>query len=373
MKIGVVSINKTISHPGSKNFDKLYGEIGMNTGNLIFTNAVYKQIEGVLSWVGFYFDPTEVNKNYDALIIPAANWINEEMDWSWLIDILEKVEIPIITIGIGIQANSLDVNNIKASESSIRLVKLLASKSKYISCRGDFTRDWLRSIGILNVVTTGCPSTYMRLNPKENNYIDKGNIILQGTRYWTSREFIDKNTSNRHIFALAGKYNISMIYQSEPEEIDYLVNYSTGKDTLARKEMTLLAELYGLASEKDMKIYLENKGKVFFDPDQWSSYVQQNIGVIGTRLHGTIVTLNSNRPARLIVHDSRTQEICEFSGIPTLSESLLMSANESELYNIINDTDLTKYFERKKFGSVVYEQFLTACGLQPNNDEIISN
>lgn len=371
-RIGVVSLKQKIEDPTETKFEYLYQSIGLNTGNFMFTNAVFRHIDGDLVRVGFAFNPEHINKDFDALVVPAANWINERTDWTWFVDLLEKIEIPIITIGIGLQADSMVIDEVRVSESSMRLVKLLSSKSKWISCRGDFTRDWLASVGINNVVTTGCPSIYMKFETQNSQYTYDDSVILQGTRYWVSSDFINSNNVNRKIYALAGQFNLPMIYQSEAEEIDYLVYSDTGKDEHAKLKMTALAKLYGFVQDIEMKKYLSDKGRVFFDVDQWSGYVQSSIGVIGTRLHGAIVALNSGRPARLIAHDSRTQEVADFAGIPSLNESELSNVSEEGMKKILNDTDTSKYAEKRKISAVVYRQFLEDCSLNPKNTEIIS-
>lgn len=371
-RIGVISLKQNIEDPAETKFDYLYQSIGLNTGNFMFTNAVFRHIDGDLTRIGFAFDPVQINKDFDALVVPAANWINEITDWTWLVDLLGKVEIPIVTIGIGLQAESMDMSRVRVNESSMRLIKLLSGKSKWISCRGNFTRDWLASIGIVNVITTGCPSIYMKLESKHSQYADEDSVVLQGTRYWLSSDFINGNNVNRKIYALAGKFNLPMIYQSEPEEIDYLVYSKSGNDEHAKKNWAALAKLYGFQQEADMKQYLIEKGRVFFDVDQWSGYIKANAGVIGTRLHGAIEALNSGRPTRLIAHDSRTQEVVDFAGIPTLNESELSNISENGMREILCDTDVSKYAEKRKLSAVVYRQFLEGCGLQPKLPGIIS-
>lgn len=371
-RIGVISLKQNIEDPAKTKFEDLYQSIGLNTGNFMFTNAIFRHIDGDLTRIGFSFDPAQINKNFDALVVPAANWINERTDWTWLVDILEKVAIPIITIGIGLQADSMDMSKVRVNESSMRLIKLLSRKSKWISCRGNFTRDWLASIGVVNVITTGCPSIYMKLESKNSQYADEGSVVLQGTRYWVSSDFINGNNVNRNIYALAGKFNLPMIYQSEAEEIDYLVYSKSGSDEHAKSKWSALAKLYGFEQEVDVKRYLTEKGRVFFDVDQWSKYIKANVGVIGSRLHGAIVALNSGRPARLITHDSRTQEVVDFAGIPSLDSSELMGISEGGMRRILSDTDISQYSDKRKISAVVYRQFLEDCGLQIKLPGIIS-
>ena len=371
-RIGIVSLeHKKFEHLSEIAFENLYNAIGNNTGNLMFTNAVFEQIDADLFQVDFSFNPEKINKEFDVLVIPAANWINDYYDWAWFIDLLEKVAIPIITIGIGLQATSSDIDKARISESSLRLIKLLSERSKWISCRGDFTQEWMASIGIKNTVTTGCPSLYMKLGGQCVSEVDDGEVILQGTRYWASNEFNLSENINRKIYAMAGQLNLPMIYQSEAEEIDYLLNSKSRRDQYASNNKEALANLYGFTNFEDVIKYIDSKGNVFFDIKKWSEYVKQSAGVIGTRLHGAILALNSGKPARLVAHDSRTQEMANFAEIPTISEGAISDLNESDMRKILNDTDLSKYITRRKFNSKIYIQFLEDCGLRPNFQKVI--
>ena len=372
-RIGVISLEQRIEDPAETKFEDLYQAIGLNTGNFMFTNAVFRQIGGNLTQIGFFFDPKKINNEFDALVVPAANWINDITDWTWLVNLLEKIEVPIITIGIGLQADSKELSKVRVSESSMRLVKLLSNKSKWISCRGDFTRDWLVSIGITNVVTTGCPSIYIGFHDTKCKYDDCDTVVLQGTRYWVSGEFIRSNNANRQMYYLAGRLDLPIIYQSEAEEIDHLVYSVNGDDEHAKTRMSDLAKLYGFASDADMRNYLSRKGRLFFDIDQWSGYIKRNIGVIGTRLHGAIVALNSGKPACLITHDSRTQEVADFARIPQLTKSNYSEMSKDGIVKILEDTDLSFYYENRKSNAATYQQFLEACDLQPNYAGIVTD
>jgi hypothetical protein len=375
MKIGIVGIETEAEKLLLGGFPKFYEAIGLNTGNLLFSVAVREQLNGQVEWVGFHFDPESVNKTYDALVIPAANWINEHSDWSWFIDLLNRISIPAVTIGIGLQSQSEVLSDLRVSQSSLNLVRALSRKSKWISCRGDFTRDWLVSVGVKNVVTTGCPSIYIKEYSHSSginaNSSPDPAVVIQGTRYWISRSFVNSSGPNRNLYAVAGAFNLPMIFQSEPEEIQYLLFEESRENQENKRRLDVLAELYGLVSGKSVASYLNSMGKVFLNLNEWSSFINNNIGVIGTRLHGSIIALNNSKPALLIAHDSRTSEMARFSRIPVLDEKALLKCTEAELRKRLMDVDVSEYGQRRVQGARIYKQFLAECGLQPNCSAIV--
>lgn len=369
MKIGVISLQERIENPKGIRFEDLYQRIGLNTGNLMFTNAVFRQLDGTLTRIGFSFNPKQVNKDYDAIVIPAANWINSRSNWDWLSNLLEQVDIPVVTIGIGVQADHIDENAVQPNESSMRLIRILASKSPYVSTRGAFTRDWLYSRGIKNVIATGCPSLYLSFDYKKNDGTDARlwEVAFQSTRFYASTSFNNSDGINASLFKLAYHLKAPLIFQSEADEIRYLVHgaFSDDKDLEAQKA-GLLADLYGADTHDALKEYLINYGNVFFDIDMWSRFVRQCGYVIGTRIHGSIVALLSGAKAMLIAHDSRTQEMAEFAGIPHVHEKNILVNDLSCLEclkKIISDDALGRFWDTRKRNALIYRQFIESVGL----------
>ena len=366
-RIGIVSIEPGAPDPAGLGFDFFMTRFGRNTGNYMFTQAMFRQLAGELSHVSFNFDPAEIGEKFDHLVIPAANWMNEKSDWNAMADWVESVPVPVTVIGLGLQASSQDLAQVRVSDSAIRLARALSAKSPQISVRGDFTRDWLLSIGVRNVVTTGCPSLYMRLNDPALAQ-NSGRLVMQSTRYYMTKAFLKHPGTNRDIFALAGRYDAYMIYQSEFNEIERMV---FGAVSDASPGDDLMPALYGLETEQDYRDYLARRGRVFFDLDEWSGYVQSTAGVVGTRLHGSILALNSGVPAILIPHDSRTGELVDFAAIPTIHPEGISSYSQADLHAVVNGADMGRYLDARARGGVIYRQFLRDCGLDYREENML--
>jgi hypothetical protein len=359
-KIAVVSIARRFEHPYAMPLDRLFPAIGQNTGNFMFTEAMFRLIEGQAESVGFRFDPAAVNAKFDHMVIPAANWLNPKSDWSDLAARLAALSIPVTLIGLGLQAASDRLDEVVVTPSALDLVRLIASRSPAISVRGAFTARWLATQGITNVVVTGCPSLYMEhlARPARRH---SGEVVLQSTRYALTPGFVAGTSVHRHVFELAGALDLPMVFQSEKDEIHHLM---TGRwPAAAPAEM---ASLYGLPSLKAAESWLTRKGQVFFDVSVWSRFLKAHRGVVGTRLHGVILALISGVPALLVPHDSRTREMAAFAGIPQVApEAIRTGMSAADLAGLVDAADLSAWGTCRAKNAKVMARFLTEAGLTP--------
>ncbi len=325
---------------------------------------MYRQLDAVVKQIDFSFDPAIVNENFDAVVIPAANWLNRNDEWDWLTKLIEAVEVPVVTIGIGLQADTTDLGSIAINPSCERLIRLLSKKSPFISTRGFLTTRYLNSIGVMNVVTTGCPSLYMPLTPSRSIAATGSPTVIQSTRYYYSSDLVRGGTLNNMLFNASGLGSYDMVYQSEPEEMEYL--FKPGPNiALETPRLAGLAQLYGFSTITQLKSYLDQHGRAFLDLDEWSAYCKSKERVFGTRLHGSIIALNSGTPAILLAHDSRTSEMIDFACIPTVEESSVSGdCSEDRLKSIFAKIDIDAYQVRLKSNTLIYRQFLSASGLK---------
>jgi Polysaccharide pyruvyl transferase len=359
-RIAVVSIARRFDDPYAMPLDRLYPAIGQNTGNYMFTEAMFRLIAGQAESVGFRFDPAEVNALFDHMVIPAANWLNPKSDWSDLAARVAALNIPVTLIGLGLQAASDKLDEVVVTPSALDMVRMIAAKSPAVSVRGAFTARWLASQGITNTVVTGCPSLYMEHlagpSPRQS-----GEVVLQSTRYALNPAFVAGNSVHRKMFALAGALDLPMVYQSERDEMHYLM---TGRWPQAANPD--LAALYGLPNVRSVESWLSRKGQVFFDLATWSRFLKGHRGVVGTRLHGVILSLISGVPAVLVPHDSRTREMAAFAGIPQVAPEVVRpSMSGADLAALVDEADLAPWRERRRENAGVMAKFLSEAGLSP--------
>lgn len=369
-RIGIVGIKREWSHPNTIDFSRLYEGIGKNTGNLMFTEAVHTVLSGDISSIGFNFSPDWVNENFDAVVIPAANWINDYANWDWLTDKLQELKVPTTIIGIGIQANSLDLAEVKVNQSCMRLVDFFANKPIPISVRGEFTLSWLKSKGIKNAIATGCPSIYMNIFPQEG-ISSRIKPVFQSTRYALSDAFLRSTGVNRKLFDFSSKFDCPLIYQSEPEEMQ-IITQGAGTDVVSAESVELLLALYGFSSIYELEQFLKRNGKVFYDLQSWSQFLRNNAhSVIGTRLHGAILALNSGVPALLVPHDSRTAEVASFAGIQSINGQKINQHKDLDLLmSELSQDNLERYRDTRSRNAEIFRKFLADSGLELNTGGI---
>lgn len=366
-RVGIISIPPEPRDPEKLPFAHFYTTLGSNTGNMMFTVAVHRQMRGNVERVSFGFDPKKVNSTLDYIVIPCANWLNPRVEWDWFCDLLEQVEIPVIPIGLGLQSPHSDLDRVSISASSERLAHIFSKKAPFISVRGDFTRNYLHSVGIDNVVTTGCPSLYMRICD-EAAYDPEGEVAILPTRYPIRQDFIDMKSLNNGLFKVAAKHDLDIIYQSEREEMEYL--FYRNRDALFPENFPDgLQQVYGFENPDQLVDYIDRKGRSFTDLKEWVAYTQTKAGIIGTRLHGSILALNAGCPAVLFAHDSRTAEMIEFASLPTaLPPDDVESLDPSGLRALINPDDYDQYVRKRQENARIYRDFLDANGVGYNED-----
>lgn len=377
-KIGLIGIQNRISNYEDIEVSRLYEIVGRNTGNLLFTNAVVNQIKGDVCRIGYGFDPLEVSNAFDAIVIPAANWLGEHTDMGFLADRLEKVRIPCILIGLGAQSD-LEKEIPVIPNGTLKLLEIISNKSRKISVRGNFTAEVLDSYGFHNVAVTGCPSLFLDLN--KNREISKSRIehfpksvAFSSTRYQIDSSLFTKGYSGRvnaMLFRSAFKLGTDIFFQSEIPEFQVLVSdhyrrfqlenffNSTKGDDLKR--------LYGAESTSELIEYLLKHGKIYFDIDKWFNKLKEYQFFIGTRIHGVVAALLSGTPSILLSHDSRTEELAEFCGIPMatvdVSTDLLDKDVIEELYEAC---DLEKFKETSIINYGIFRDFYIGNSIDTN-------
>jgi hypothetical protein len=276
--------------------------------------------------------------------------------------LLDEVDIPIVPIGLGLQSNHTNVENVGISPSCERLARQLSRKAHQISVRGDFTKAYLNGLGLDNVVTTGCPSIYMRLT-ETPGYDPDGGLTILSTRFPMTRAFLASETLNRNLFGFAARQGLDILFQSEIEEMRYL--FAEDKEALFPANFpTGLQELYGFDTPDALVSYLSTQGRSFDVLDEWVAYVQGKAGMIGTRLHGTILSLNAGCPAILIAHDSRTSEMIQFANLPTAQLPADISGMTTQDFAaMLKPDDIARYAETRGLNSQIYKGFLKDSGL----------
>jgi polysaccharide pyruvyl transferase WcaK-like protein len=340
------------------------GRTGGNTGNQIIAHALLSQIEyDELSWQ-HSIDPRLVRERYDTIVIAAANFLFKSFDFGGMADYIEKADLPVVIVGLGAQSNTYDPN-IQLMPGTERFVRVIAERAISIGVRGPYTREVLERRGVHNVTVTGCPSYYMGRSPAltltKRDFSAVTKISVNASRDVVTHAFDSSKMARvvRDIYRQAILWDADFIAQSERAEIVL----SDGAEEESAKALDEIANyLKGVADDAQIRAWAEDHVRVFFDVDQWIRAIRNYDFVLGNRFHGNMIALQHGVPACVVCHDTRTEDMCKFLGMPHVSIVNLDSIDIEELYERV---DCAALAERYKTLFPQYISFLQKNGLKP--------
>ena len=326
MTIGLLLSSNKCDHLGVVNAYSLSPKelllaSGGNLGNFAFKYGASLLFEDDFKFFTFMDDPELINQECSVVILPQANLVNPLTNYSQPAAFLEKITQPCWAMGIGAQA-SLDYEKPKLQKGTIRYLKVLAEKSKDIFCRCEFTADCLQEMGISNVEVAGCPS-YL-INPS-NNLWQK--LLIKSRKHSVnkicltdSKQYNDVENATvvqhlqRLFLDMVFYYGCYYVSQQAAGITQYVlpVKAIDFEEIQRRMHKSMAPQL----SEEKFSDIARSRFLAFWRIDSWLATLSRMDFVIGTRIHGNILALQSEVPAMPIAHDSRTIGLCKTLKIP---------------------------------------------------------
>jgi polysaccharide pyruvyl transferase WcaK-like protein len=353
MKVGVHGINLDLLR--NKVGTSALKASGNNFGNMLFTNAVYQQVKHCE-----FISKGKGSDQYDAIVIPAANWINERSDYGQLADFLYKQNVPVSIVGLGAQFQKIDDIELM-SDGTKRFLQVASELTTSIGVRGEFTKKVLGELGINNVSVLGCPSLFTHLSvPAIRSIEDASDVKLSlgGTRYiLTKGNFNKKQDVQRKLYQFAVQTNSPMFYQSEDFEIKLMARENV------EDKMQLASEYYSTSKDKLSK-YLKDFGKYHTDINQWLIDSMKTDLYVGTRIHGVIASMLAGTPGVLISHDERTRELAGSMNIPCIDASEFDIDMLFDTKSFLNMFDFDAYKEKGTENLKGLKDLYTSNGLE---------
>ncbi|QYU66838.1 polysaccharide pyruvyl transferase family protein [Leptolyngbya sp. 15MV] len=309
---------------------------GANTGNMMIGYGLWHATEAAAKAFhpGFgTLPPERLHEQFDAIFIPASNFVSPSVDLTGQADYFARTRLPIFCFGLGSQI--LPGGDRRLRPGTERFLRLVSERSGAIGVRGSFTAEVLWGMGIRNLSVVGCPSL----------------LALQPTalaRLATARPSLDKvvlgfsNNVRGHALApeamrvgenalfqrMLGE-NAFYVIQNEKPELILLTAMERGDAKVAAAAIEATAQLFEVAAGRaDVRRFLETRLRVFFGVEDWLGCTRTTSAAIGTRFHGNIAALLAGTPALFLVHDMRTLELCELLRAPHLLLDRAWSADE---------------------------------------------
>ncbi len=292
--------------------------IGNNTGNLVFSQAVYRLLstaDAHLETSGLARShPRVVNSRFDHVVIPLANAFRasyiETLDA--LSNLIEQLTIPVTVLGVGSQA-SLDgvyrgADAVKPATT--RFVRAVLNHSPSIGVRGEHTRDYLQSLGFgdEHVKVIGCPSMFMYgPNLKVERKVES--LSFDSPIAFNVSPYVPQMGP---LSLYAAEKFPNLVYMAQNIQTLELMLY--GSYPKGRKMNAMAAS--GAPITLDHPLIRSDRVRFFLDPKTWFEHLAQYDLSFGTRIHGNIAALLAGTPALLLAHDSRTLELAEYHEIP---------------------------------------------------------
>lgn len=325
----------------------LLKRLGGNSGNMLFTESLVRGL------VGSRWQPNSLkDHDGDCVVIAAANWLNPGDDFGWLADEIEKSHLPAFLVGIGAQS-SLRKEIPRVESGTIRLLKVVAERSGAISTRGPFSSEVLEHYGIKNSVPTGCPSLLLcgSIGPKFDKAVLGPQIVLHGTRHGN----LPSGDFQSYFYRQAFAFKKDILLQSELADLEIATGNAPYEIEPAVAHMVNRAYAAGLYPS--LVQFLKERAAFFYNLDHWISYARKKDFFVGTRIHGTVLSLIAGTPAVLVAHDARTEELAQVMGVPYVKSDKIDTSGPLDfegLFEVFKESDFSKY---QRYRSKFFEFF----------------
>lgn len=331
---------------------------GNNPGNLLFWSTSHRMLStrnqklevGELNVDNVDF----VNNNYDHFVLPGANSLAmyNIKNLERLTDAIEMLKIPMTVLSIGFQA-SLDMSKEELApldKAVSRFVRAVLQKGPSIGVRGEYTAEYIRSLGFSDVEVIGCPSTF-RYGADLQVHKSMDHLSRHSKISFTAHN-ADKNFADTVIHSMSKYKDLTYIPQ-DMNTVKFMVK--GGKMVFPNRKNALKMPFYPAHP-----VFVNNKALTFADITTWLDYIATRDFMFGDRIHGTVAALLAGTPAFLVPHDARTLELARYHKIPHEILPKGKIADAAELYDKADFTDFNTG-QAERFQQ--FEKYLIKHGL----------
>lgn len=314
-------LNESIAASSTLSTKDLYDAVGHNTGNLAFHYAINRLLGVVPRTASWSSSAEKINNMGDIAIMPCANQLGTHMNMGGLANLFKNLKPKFLAVGLGAQGGVALDGIPEIPQGTLawleQLVSHAASEKPNITVRGDFTLRVMEHYGFgANAISLGCPSLLInksrdlgvRLEERyKSNY--KKIAIAAGHPNWTSLSALEA----------------SLVRMMEDTHGMYIVQATDEAVALSRNDFGQVNKTYIQKLKNYLKLNLDDaQFEVwirryfisFYNIPAWMEYLRRFDFVVGARIHGVMLAIQSGVPGLCIAHDSRIRELCEKSKIP---------------------------------------------------------
>lgn len=342
---------------------------GANTGNLFIGHGLFHGTDCAHKAFhpGFGEIPAEaLHEQFDMLFVPASNFVGNGVDLTAHADYFARSRLPIFCFGLGSQLRPGEAPALRPGTE--RFLRLMAERGGSIGVRGAFTAEVLWNMGIRNTSIVGCPSllglragTLSRLAASRSPPARMAVNFSNNVRRHALHPEAMRATENALFQRVLGE-NAYYVLQNEQPEMDFLAAMAAGRGDRATEAARRLAEIFDVsASREDFRAFVERRIRIFFSVEDWVGCTATMDVSIGSRFHGNVAALLAGTPALFLVHDMRTQELCELLRVPHLV--LDRTVSPDEILERAADLDYAPFVAQLRRLGIEWRLFLDRNGL----------
>lgn len=365
-KVGVIGTHGRVDGCSFLPTDELLNKVGGNTGNLLFQYAVCESIDEDIVVVGtdIPWDIELVKETCRIIVIPSANFVRENFDFTGFVNFLDKLDLPLVFLGLGAQAKNYDQKDFDFHPSILKLIDLVKNKSLVTGLRGEFTQNLLENYGVTNTEITGCPTNFINKSPDFVEQLEQKwnrpvfSFVATGDEPWPSD--LSKRDAERQMIRWVNEGHGLFLQQSVVPFIKYVrQNNPCQKSVVAEHhEESLRKSLAPNMTNDEFRGFIATKLRLYFSVDQWMEDSARMDFSIGLRLHGNMAAWQSGTPAIWVYHDSRTRELAETMALPHMSHiEFLETSSIDDMKNRVN-FDFQAYRSQRDILSKQYKAIL---------------
>lgn len=323
----------------------IYNMVGSNTGNLLYQNSIARVLmtedtEITTLNTNRFFSDEEVerfNAEYDMFVIPLANALRISfMDClEMLTNLVERLTIPCVVIGIGIQRNLGSKQwSYPFDEAAAAFFKAVLDRSAIVGVRGEITAEYLSRLGFVaerDFTVIGCPSMYSygdRLPAPRVKELTPESKVAVNFKADLPPKLYKVLRRNAAQFA-----DSTFITQVVKEIKNLYIGYPYPKKEVEKG----LPEDYPIHFTNELM--LQGKMVGFVDEASWVDYLKGRDFNFGSRIHGDIASILAGTPCVIFAGDCRVKELSEYHHIPHLAVS-----------ELDDGTDIFEVYQKADYG-----------------------
>ena len=298
-----------------------------NTGNFLIGEGALRALPQSATYLPFWHlhnmrDSKEfyqdVKAKFDVCVFTAANLIRSGLNAAHEAAILERLDLPVVVLGIGIQ-NRDDLTK-PLQEGTQRFLNILRDRNAFVLTRGHETADYLQSIGIKNARPNGCPSMYYAPDNVMRSWERMRGLKLSKQSQFVFSGYLGGENEFESIRDMNLMADTEARYVLQDEIVSYNMGVEGGDDDVAFDDCTgeILA---GLSFPHKEKIRPKLRAYAFYNTDQWRGWVSHADFSIQRRFHGAMASMQANVPSLMITLDDRMREMVKYLEFPYIERT----------------------------------------------------